>query len=301
MTAALYLRGTLRQITSNPALWLVAPAVATLLPLVLIPTIGVFAVSLTDWRLGSRSFSFVGLGNYLALLTNPTFRTAILNTLTYVAIVVPGSIILGLTVALLIEAGRSGRTLYQTIHFLPVLSTMAAMAFAWEAILHPFIGVANAVTGLFGLPAQNWLTDPHLVIYTLAVIGIWQNAGFCMVLFIAALRSIPHELLEAADVDGVTGPWDRFSVLILPMLGPVLLFVSTLTIIRAMQVFDTVAILTSGGPSNASNVLVYSIYQQGVQYLNTAAASAMVVFFVVAVMSFTLSYLRLADRRTHYQ
>ena len=276
------------------------PAIATLLALVFVPALGVVLVSLTDWRLGEAGLAFVGLDNYAALLSDDRFLISLGNTLIYALIVIPGSIILGLAVALLIEAGRSGRALYQTIHFLPVLSTMAAMALAWEALLHPFIGMANAVFGAFGVPPQDWLTDPALVIYTLAVIGIWQHSGFCMVLFIAGLRTIPTDLYDAADVDGADGSWDRFATVVWPLLGPVTVFVTVLTAIRAFQVFDIVAILTRGGPGNSSHVLMYTVYAEGFQYFNTGYASALTVVFLAILMVFTVLHVRLADRRTHY-
>ena len=276
------------------------PAVATLLVLVFLPAVGVVLVSLTDWRLGEPGLAFVGLGNYAALLSDERFLVSLGNTLIYALIVIPGSMILGLAVALLIEAGRSGRALYQTIHFLPVLSTMASMALAWEALLHPFIGMANAIFGVFGVPPQDWLTDPALVVYTLAVIGIWQHSGFCMVLFIAGLRTIPPELFDAADVDGADGSWDRFVTVVWPLLGPVTVFVTVLTAIRAFQVFDIVAILTRGGPGDSSHVLMYTIYAEGFQYFNTGYASALTVVFLVILMVFTVLHVRLADQRTHY-
>ena len=284
----------------SAAYLLSVPAVVTLLLLVFLPALGVILISLTDWRVGETSLRFVGLENYVALLTDDLFLVSFGNTLIYVFIVVPGSIALGLVVALLIEAGRSGRALYQTIHFLPVLSTMAAMALAWEALLHPFIGIANAVLGLFGVPPQDWLTDPNLVIYTLATVGVWQHSGFCMILFIAGLRTIPAELFDAADVDGADGPWDRFATVIWPLLGPVTVFVTVLTAIRAFQVFDIVAILTRGGPGTSSHVLMYTIYTEGFQYFNSSYASALTVVFLIILMVFTIAHVRLSDRRTHY-
>lgn len=276
------------------------PAVATLLILIFLPALGVVLISLTDWRLGEVGLRFVGLRNYAELLTDALFLVSLVNTLIYVAIVIPGSIALGLIVALLIEAGRSGRALYQTIHFLPVLSTMAAMALSWEALLHPFIGIANAVLGIVGVPPQDWLTDPDLVIYTLATVGIWQHSGFCMVLFVAGLRTIPSELFDAADVDGADGTWDRFATVIWPLLGPVTVFVTVLTAIRAFQVFDIVAILTRGGPGTSSHVLMYTIYTEGFQYFNVSYASALTVIFLLILMAFTILHVRLSDKRVHY-
>ncbi len=141
------------------------------------------------------------------------------------SIVVPGTVLLGLGIALLIESGRSLRGFYRAIHFLPFMATLAAMAIAWEALLHPTIGLVNQTLFALGLPTANWLRDEATVLPTLAVIGIWQNLGFAMVLFLAGLKSIPQDLYDAADIDGADQWIDRLRTVTLPMLGPVSMFV----------------------------------------------------------------------------
>src|SRR5262249_14133386 len=152
----------------------VAPAVALLVGLLLGPAVAVAVVSFTDWQIGASSLRFLGLDNYRALLADRIFWKALANTALYVAIVVPGTAVLGLAVALLIEARPTLRGFYRAAHFLPVMATMAAMAIVWSTMLHPSIGLVNRGLAAFGIAGVNWLRDERVVLPALAVIGIWQ-------------------------------------------------------------------------------------------------------------------------------
>ena len=169
---------------------LAGPAVLLLLALFLLPTLAVFAIAVTDWQFGARSLSFVGLKNFAELFADPVFRRSLVNTIVYVLIVVPATVGLGLLIALLIESGQRLRAFYRAVHFLPCMATLAAMAIAWEALLHPTIGIVNQALASLGMPTPNWLRDESTVLPVLAVIGIWQGLGFAMVLFLAGLKAI---------------------------------------------------------------------------------------------------------------
>jgi multiple sugar transport system permease protein len=279
---------------------LTAPALAAMVLLILAPAASVFVLALTDWQFGAKSLSFVGMRNFLALASDPVFWKATVNTLVYAAIVIPGTIFLGLGVALLIEARSSLRGVYQAIHFVPVMATLAAMAIVWESMLHPTIGLVNHLLALVDIRGLNWLRDPSAVLPTLAVIGIWQQFGFAMVLFISGLRSIPPELYEAARVDGASAPLDRFLTVTFPMLGPVTLFVVVITAIRSLQVFDTVQVLTQGGPNGASEVLLHRLYTEAFGFLRTGYGAAFTVVFMIAIVLLTLVQTRTLDKRVHY-
>jgi multiple sugar transport system permease protein len=279
---------------------LAGPAFVLLLCLFILPTIAVFVIATTDWQFGDSTLSFVGARNFAELFADPGFWTAFANTALYVAIVVPGTVVLGLLIALLIEAGRSLRSFYRAAHFLPFMATLAAMAIAWEALLHPTIGLLNQVLAALGLPVANWLRDEATALPVLAVIGIWQNLGFAMVLYLAGLKSIPQELYDAADIDGADGWLDRLRTVTLPMLGPVSMFVVIVVALKALQVFDTVKILTQGGPGHASDVLLYTLYRESFEYLRTGYGAAVTVVFLCIVVTLTLIQARLMDRRVHY-
>lgn len=280
---------------------LAAPAFVLLLILFILPVLAVFVIALTDWQFGAQTLAFAGLRNFAELLADPTFRTSLVNTVLYVLIVVPGTVGLGFLVALLIEAAPSLRAFYRAVHFLPFMATLAAMAIAWEALLHPTIGLVNQALATIGLPTANWLRDRTTVLPVLAAIGIWQNLGFAMVLFLAGLKGIPRDLYDAADIDGADGILDRLRTVTLPLLGPVSMFVVIVTALKAFEVFDTVQILTQGGPGHTSEVLLYTLYRESFDYLRTGYGAAVTVVFLVIVVSLTLLQARLMDRKVHYQ
>ena len=191
-----------------------------LLGILILPTLATVVLSFTDWQFGAPTLRWIGLDNYAHLAADRVFWKSLGNTVLYVAVVVPVSVGLGLGVALLIEAGTSGRAFYRAAYFLPVTATLIAMATVWEIMLHPSIGLINVIVDALGLPKQNWLKHPDWALFALAGIGIWQALGLNMVLLLAGLKSIPRDLYEAAAIDGADGPWTRFVTVTLPMLGP---------------------------------------------------------------------------------
>ncbi|XSC48354.1 carbohydrate ABC transporter permease [Bradyrhizobium sp. RDT10] len=280
---------------------LAGPALAFLLVLFVLPAVGVFTIALTDWQFGSSSLSFVGLSNFREVFSDDVFRTSLVNTLLYVLIVVPGTVFLGLAVALLVESGKSLRAFYQAIHFLPFMATLTAMAISWEALLHPTIGLVNQAFGAIGLPTRNWLRDEDTALLVLAIIAIWQNLGYAMVLFVAGLKSIPSDLYDAADVDGADFWLDRLRTVTLPMLGPISMFVVIVIALRAFETFDTVQILTKGGPGHASEMLLYTLYRESFEYLRTGYGAAVSVVFLAILVTLTLFQARAMDKKVHYQ
>ncbi len=280
---------------------LAGPALILLVALFFLPVFAVFVIALTDWQFGSSSLSVVGLANFNEVMKDEGFRASLINTLIYVAVVVPGTIVLGLAIALLIESGKSCRAFYRAIHFLPFMATLTAMAIAWEAFLHPTIGLVNQTLVSLGLPTANWLRDESTVLPALAVIGIWQNLGYAMVLFLAGLKSIPQDLYDAADIDGADLWLDRLRTVTLPMLGPVTMFVFIVIALRAFETFDTVQILTQGGPGHASEMLMYTLYRESFQYLRTGYGASVAVVFLFIVVTLTLIQARVMDKRVHYQ
>jgi multiple sugar transport system permease protein len=287
-------------IGSGIAYWFAAPSIILLIATLLAPIVVVLALSLTDYELGARGLSFLGFDNYAALANDPTFWRSLRNTAYYVLLVVPGSVVIGLLLAVLVNDLTYGRRFYQIAFFLPVTSTLIAMATVWKYLLHGRIGPVNHLFAALGLPQVEFFGDPDLIMPALAVIGIWQLAGFNMVLFTAGLTAIPADLYEAAAVDGIDRPWERFFTVSLPMLGPTTMFVIVTTSITAFKVFDTVAVLTRGGPQGASDVLLYTTYLEGFQYLRMGAAAAMTVVFLAIILVLSLVQARVLERKVHY-
>ncbi|CCE09732.1 Binding-protein-dependent transport systems inner membrane component precursor [Bradyrhizobium sp. STM 3843] len=283
------------------AVALAGPAMALLLVLFILPVVAIVAVAVTDWQFGTRSLNFIGLANFRAIFADDIFLASLRNTAIYVSIVMPGTVLGGLAIALLIESGDSLRGFYRAIHFLPFMATLAAMATVWEALLHPTIGLVNNTFAAVGLPTANWLRDETTVLPVLAVIGIWQNLGFAMVLFLAGLKSIPQDLYDAADIDGADQWLDRLITVTLPMLGPIAMFVVVVVALRAFEAFDTVQILTQGGPGHASELLLHTLYRESFEFLRAGYGAAITVVFLVIAITLTLIQARLIDKRVHYQ
>lgn len=277
------------------------PAAVLIVVLVLGPTLLVVGFSFTDYRLGVPKFGFVGLENYVDLFTDRKFLNSLLNTLIYVGIVMPAAVFGGLGAALLIDSRTRLRRFYRVAYFMPVAGTLVALATAWELVLHPSFGIANEIIVFLGGSRQNFLSDQNIALYTLAGIGVWELIGFNMVLFLAGLSTIPEELYEAGALDGAGGGWERFRLITWPMLGPVTMFVTVLTAIRSFRVFETVAVLTGGGPNRSTEVLLFTLFEEGFTFFRIGSASALAVVFLVITMALTLLQARLFETRTNYR
>jgi multiple sugar transport system permease protein len=276
------------------------PAFALIMALLLAPLGALLALSVTDYRLGAIAVNLVGLDHYTALFSDEVFRRALRNTFLYVAFVLPGAVFGGLGVALLIHARTRSRGFYEIAYFLPVTATLVAMATVWQFMLHPSLGPVSALLRGLGFGEVDLLNDPSLALGTLALIGLWQVIGFNMVLFLAGLSAIPRELYEAAALDGArTGP-DRFLRVTWPMLGPTTMFVTITSTITAFKVFDTVVVLTRGGPLGSTETLLYVLYLEGFQYFRTGYAAAMTVVLLVFLVLLSILQARVIDRRVHY-
>jgi len=276
----------------------VLPAVVLLLALILAPLVCLLVLSFTDYEIGAVTIKWIGFENFARAQADPVFRRAIFNTLLYVSIVLPGGVALGLLIAILVHGRTRSRGLYEVIYFLPVTTTLIAMAAVWQFILHPRLGPVNAVMKMFGLQEQAFISNPSLLIPTLAVIGLWQVVGFNMVLFLAGLSAIPRDLYDAAAVDGAGGPINRFLTVTWPQLAPTTMFVAVTTSITAFKVFDTVAALTQG--KDGSEVLLYAIYLEGFQYFKIGYAAALTVVFLLFMLAFSVIQAFQLDRRVHY-
>ncbi|MCX5570325.1 carbohydrate ABC transporter permease [Kaistia nematophila] len=288
------------EIAPSVAYWFATPSVILLVGTLLLPIAVMVTMSFTDYELGALDYSFLGFDNYVTLWKDRSFWKALFNTIYYVALVVPASVVIGLLLAVMVNGLKHGRKLYQIAFFLPVTSTLIAMATVWKYLLHGTIGPINHLLTAIGLPAMEFFGNPSLVMPALAIIGVWSLAGFNMVLFTAGLTAIPQELYEASAVDGIDGPIERFFTVTLPMLGPTTMFVIITTSITAFKVFDTVAVLTRGGPQGASDVLLYVNYLEGFQYMRIGLASAITVVFLGIILLLSLIQAKVLERKVHY-
>lgn len=282
------------------AYWLVLPATLLILVIYILPIILVFLASFTDYTLVSDYYEFVGVENYARMFGDPVFANALNNTVFYAALFLPGAFVISLVLAIAIQEQKQFRSILEVLYFLPVTSTLAAMTLVWGALMDSGQGVINATLELVGIPGVNWFGSETVVLYSLAIISLWSIIGFNMVLFLAGLTSIPQNLYEAAAMDGADHPLDKFFRVTWPMLGPTAMFVAVTSSITAFKLFDTVAILTQGGPDRASEVFLYLAFLEGFEYFNMGYSAALSLFFLGIIFLFALAQALFTDRNVHY-
>ena len=278
-----------------------APAYFVLVVFFLLPALATIGISFTDWNLGQRDFSFVGLDNYVALFNSGDFHTSIRNTLLLNLFVVPASFVISLLLALAITSVTRWAAFWQTLYFIPVTSNLVAMAVVWDYLLHPELGFVAQLSLAAGFGPVNWLNDRDYVLYTVGFISMWQLLGYYTVLFMAGLLNIPDTLYEAARVDGAASPWDRFWHVTWPMLGPTSLFVFVITVIKSFQIFDVVKVLTEGGPDKASEIILHTLYQEGFVFFRMGAAASIATVFFFVMLLLTVYQMRIFERSVHYR
>lgn len=243
---------------------------------------------------------FVRLENYAVLIEDTTFWRVARNNLIYALGTIPTSIALALGMALLVNARLPGRSFVRMAYFTPTILPMIAAANIWMFFYAPQIGLFNKLLGALGFSGVNWLGDPTVALGSVIVMTVWKEAGFFMIFYLAALQSIPPELKEASDLEG-TSRWSFFWRVTFPLLMPTTLFVLINALINAVRVIDHLFILTKGGPNNATNLLLYYVYENAFSFFDRSyAATITVVILLVLALVATLKFAVL-DRRTHYQ
>jgi len=298
------------------ALFLLAPALLVIGAFSLSPLVSAFWMSLFDGKHGGGSY--VGLANYGEALGREDFRRSFLVTVFYALGTVPATIILSFFVAVALHRVMIGRGLLRTLYFLPYVTSAAAAAMVWRALLNPQGGVANVVLGQLGLPAQQWLLEPRGVLHIVSggvfpadfgpslalccivLFDIWHGCGFAIVLFLAGLSSMPREYLEAAKVDGA-GTWTTLRHVVLPLLSPTVLFLSTVGLIKSFQAFNSFYALTQGNSSlGTTENLIMHIYANFYEYGYWGYGAAAATLLSIAILLLTAVQWRVANRLVHY-
>lgn len=266
-----------------------APAIGAILIFFFIPVLAAFIISFTDfdiYTLGDFStLRFIGLDNYTKLLTDELFWTSLKNTFYFVLVAGPLSIAVSLFAALLLNSKLTKfKSLFRLAYFLPVITTLVAVAIVWRFIYHPNFGILNFFLGLFGINPIDWLGDPFWAMPSIIILAVWKNFGYNMIIFIAGLQNIPEELYEAADIEGANG-FQKFVHITLPMLAPTTLFVSIITMIGYFQLFAEPYVMTQGGPLNKTLSIVQYMYQEGFRWWNMgySASIAFVLFIIIFI------------------
>jgi multiple sugar transport system permease protein len=259
-----------------------------------------FWLSLIEWDLFLPA-RFVGFGNYITLFTNDEiFWIALGNTLYYSLIVIPGNLILSLILALAINQRLRGITVFRAIYFLPVVTSMVAVAMAFKWLYSYDWGLINYLLSFLGIPPIRWLSDSRIALPAVALVTVWKSAGYNMVLFLAGLQGVPVALYEAAEIDGANG-WKKFWRITLPLLTPTILFVVIMSVIGSFQVFESVYLLTGGGPGYTTMVYNYYLYLNGFRFLRFGMAAALAEILFVLLLALTLVQWRFFGRRVQYE
>jgi multiple sugar transport system permease protein len=254
------------------------------------PILVALVTSFTDMRVtdirNPLDIEIIGIDNYVAVLTDARFQKAAANTAVFVLFGVPLTIVLGLAAAVgLNQAVVKFRTLFRVGFYLPVVTSIVAIAVVWRLLLGQEVGLVNAVLSTFGIDGPGWLSDERYALWSIIGVAAWRNLGFMMVIFLAGLQTIPKDLYEAAEVDGANA-WQRFKGITLPLLRPTLLFGFVITGIGYVQFFEEPYVMTEGGPLNSTlSMALYTYNQFGFGNYGYTAAAAFVLFIAIATLT----------------
>lgn len=279
---------------------LLTPAAILLIAFTHYPTIATVWESLYSKGSAIRPSKFLGAGNYHSMMEDPIFWKVLGNNLWFALGTIPASIALAIAMALLVNKALPGRPFLRLAYFTPTILPMIAVANIWLFFYSPDIGLIDRVLGVFGFPGHNWLGDPDTVLPAIIVMTVWKEAGFFMIFYLAALQHLPPELEEAAKLEGASR-WYYFRRVVFPLLMPTTLFVLINAVLNSFKLVDHLFVLTKGGPDNASNLLLYYIYENAFSYFdpNYAATLTVVLLGILAIMA--LFQFFVLDKRIHYR
>ncbi len=267
------------------------PALISIFVFFFIPVLAAAFISLTDfdiYSLGSYSnVRFLWFRNYIELLNDPLFWTALKNTFYYVIVAGPLSVGVSLGAAILLNSKIvKFKSIFRLTYFIPVVTNLVAVAIVWRFIYHPRFGLLNYLLGFIGINPIDWLGDPNWAMPAIILMSVWKNFGYNMIIFIAGLQNIPDYLYEAAMMEGANA-WQQFKKITIPMLAPTTIFISIITMIGFFQLFAEPYVMTQGGPLNSTLSIVQYMYQEGFKWWNMgySASIAFVLFFIIFIVT----------------
>ncbi len=265
--------------------WFYLPAAIVFGVFFMVPTALAFYFSLTRWSLFSATF--IGFGNYITFLKDPMLMTGLINTIIYAVMTSGLKVVISLPLAMLLTSNIRFKGLLRSIIFFPVLVSTVAVGITFSTLMQPSVGLINTVLGFFGLPQPDWLGNPSLALYSVALVDVWKGIGIAMVIFMAGIVSIPQDYFEAARLEG--GLWVKFRYVIIPLARNATFTVILLSFIGGLRTFDLIWTMTRGGPGFASDVLtsvIYKEYQAGFYGLSTAGN--VILFIMVTLIIYPL-------------
>ena len=247
-----------------------------------------------------RGSTFVGIDNYRSLLDDPIVWQALSNNLWYAAVTIPTSIALALLMASWVNGRVPGRGLLRLAYFTPTILPMIAVANIWLFIYTPEYGLLERFTGALGLPTHNWLGSQNTALACLMAVAVWKEAGFFMIFYLAALQQMSPNLAEAAAIEGASR-WYFFRRVTFPLLMPTTFFVLVNAVINAFRLVDHVVVMTRGGPDNATELLLFYIYEIGFRFWDPAYAATLTIVLLVILGLTALGQFGFLERRVHYR
>jgi len=270
------------------------PALVVICAVILFPWLFTVWMSAFDWKIGSVAH-FVGLDNYAQLATNQRFLEAIGHTFYFTLLAVAIPLVLGTWAALVFHREFPFRGVLRSVFTMPMMATPVAVALVWTMMFHPQQGVLNYVLSLAGLPPSLWVYSPTLVIPSLVLVEIWHWTPLVMLILLGGLASLPTEPYESARLDGAS-EWQLFRYITLPLLAPFIVVAAVIRTIDAVKAFDTIYVISQGGPGTASETINLYLYLQAFAFYNIGNASAVVVVFFVIILALALLLLYVRQR-----
>lgn len=276
----------------------IAPALISFIIFVIYPVVASFVISGFDWGILSAP-SFVGLENYKTLFKDPIFLESLKNTVKWVIVYVPASILVSLIVALAMDMPLRGIGFFRTMFYLPVMTPMVVCALLFVWIYNTEFGVLNYILSFIKIPPIGWISDRRISLISIALMSIWKHSGYNMLILLSALQGIPESLYEAAALDGIT-PWRKLINIKLPLIMPSMYFVVLTSVIDAFQVFTEVYIMTKGGPGYSTHTVSYYLFANAFEYGKMGYACAMAVVMFIIILAVTLIQDRIMNKNIQY-
>ena len=271
-----------------------APAAMIVLLVILFPWFFTLFMSVHDWKVTGDT-PFVGLANYAKMLSDERFLSAVTRTLWFTAASVIAPLLLGVWAAVCFASNFKFRGLARTLFVLPMMATPVAISLVWTMMFHPQLGVLNYILTRMGLPPSTWVYDAATVIPTLVMVETWQWTPLVMLIVLGGIASLPTDPYEAAILDGASS-WQMFRHITLPLVRPFIMVAAVIRLIDALKTFDTIYVITLGGPGTASETINIMLYQTAFAYYDLGYGSAMVVVFFVLILLISMLLLWVRQR-----
>lgn len=277
----------------------IAPALFGFLAFLAYPIFSSIFISMFDWNLLTEA-KWVGLNNYAKLFTDEVFLISLLNTIKWVIVYVPASILLSFILALAAELPLKGIAVFRTFYYLPVIAPLLVISLLFAWMYNPEFGVINYVLSKIGLPQVPWLTEPNIAIFSIALMTTWKKAGYNMVIFLAGLKGIPQSLYEASEIDGIT-PLQKIWYIKIPLLMPAIYYIVVMAVIDAFQVFGEIIMMTQGGPGYSTYTMAFYMYNNAFKYNQMGYASAISLVMTVIILAVTIVQNFVLGKKVQYE